>query len=62
MYYFIVNKRQSILDAFLLGISVYGVYETTNYAIFKDWNPLIGLVDTIWGGILFSITYFLYLK
>lgn len=62
LYYFIVYKKAPIIDAFLLGLGVYGVYETTNLAIFKKWDPLIGTVDTIWGGILFSLTYFIYLR
>lgn len=62
IYYFIILKKASLLDAFLLGICVYGVYETTNLAIFKKWDPLIGIVDTIWGGILFSLSYFIFLK
>ena len=60
LYYFIVSKKQKVIDAFLLGLGVYGVYETTNIAIFKKWNPIIGLVDTIWGGILFSLTYYIF--
>lgn len=60
LYYFIIYKQQTVLDAFLLGLAVYGVYETTNLAIFKNWDPLIGLVDTIWGGILFSLTVYIY--
>ena len=62
LYYFIISKRETILSAFLLGLCIYGVYETTNLAIFQDWNPIIGIVDTIWGGILFSLTYFIYLS
>ena len=62
LYYFIVSKKQKVLDAFLLGLCIYGVYETTNLAIFKKWDPIIGIVDTIWGGILFSLTYFLFKK
>lgn len=60
LYYFIIYKKETIRDAFLLGLAVYGVYETTNLAIFKNWDPLIGLVDTIWGGILFSLTVYIY--
>ncbi len=60
LYYFIIYKKQTVLDAFLLGLAVYGVYETTNLAIFKKWDPVIGLVDTIWGGILFSLTFYIY--
>jgi uncharacterized membrane protein len=61
LYYFIVSQKASIITAFLLGISIYGVYETTNLAIFKKWDPIIAIIDTLWGGILFSITYWLYL-
>jgi len=62
LYYFIVHKRQTVLDAFLLGVGVYGVYETTNLAIFKKWEPMVGIIDTLWGGILFSLSYYLYLR
>jgi len=62
LYYFIVLKKESITSAFLLGLSIYGVFETTNLAIFKKWYPVIGLIDTIWGGILFSLTYYIFLK
>ena len=61
LYYFIVLKKQPVFDAFLLGIAVYGVYETTNLAIIKKWDPIIGIIDTIWGGILFATTYYIYL-
>ena len=61
IYYFIVLRKSSILDAFLLGIGIYGVYETTNMAIFKNWNLKTVIIDTLWGGILFSLTYFIYL-
>ena len=61
LYYFIVSKKESITSAFLLGLSIYGVFETTNLAIFKKWDPVIGLIDTVWGGILFSLTYYIYI-
>ena len=60
LYYFIVYKKGSYLDAFLLGFFIYGVYETTNMAIFKDWSPSVGLIDLTWGGFLFLITTYLY--
>jgi len=62
LYYFIIYKKASFLDAFLLGFFIYGVYETTNMAIFKDWNTYIGLIDLTWGGFLFLITTYLYKK
>jgi len=60
LYYFIVNKNAPIFDAFLLGLAIYAVYDTTNMAIFKNWNYKTLIIDTLWGGILFSLTYFIY--
>ena len=57
--YFIINPNRSIQDAFLLGIVIYGVFETTNMALFSKWSWLTVLIDTIWGGILFALTTFI---
>jgi len=54
--YFIIKPRKSISDAFLLGLVIYGVFETTNMALFKNWSFFTVLIDTIWGGILFALT------
>jgi uncharacterized membrane protein len=54
--YFIIRPRKSVSDAFLLGLVIYGVYETTNWAIFTKWSPLSVIIDTLWGGILFAST------
>jgi len=60
LYYFIINKKGTYIDAFLLGFFIYGVYETTNMAIFKDWDYKIGLIDLTWGGFLFLISTYLF--
>jgi len=60
LYYFVIHKKASYLDAFLLGFFIYAVYETTNMAIFKDWSISVGLIDLTWGGFLFLITTYLY--
>ncbi len=57
--YFIIKPRKSATDAFLLGIVIYGVYETTNYALFKKWSLLTVFMDTLWGGILFALTTYI---
>lgn len=62
LYYFIINKKNSYLDAFFLGFIIYGVYETTNMATINKWNYNIGVIDLIWGGFLFLITTYLYKK
>ena len=57
--YFIIRPHRSVSDAFLFGIVVYGVYETTNWAIFKNWSPISVIIDTLWGGTLFALTTFI---
>lgn len=54
--YFIIKPHRSVQDAFLLGLVIYGVYETTNLALFSNWSVLTVLIDTLWGGLLFGIT------
>jgi uncharacterized membrane protein len=54
--YFIIKPRKSVSDAFLLGIVIYGVYETTNYALLKNWSIWTVIIDTLWGGLLFAAT------
>ncbi len=62
LYYFILRKKESIYSAFLLGIIIYGVFETTTYAIFKKWDLFAVFLDTIWGGILFALTTYIIYK
>jgi uncharacterized membrane protein len=57
--YFIIKPKRSAYDAFLLGILIYGVYETTNYALFKNWSIFTVLMDTLWGGTLFALVTFI---
>lgn len=68
LYYFVLKnevqyktKQGLILDAFLIGLTTYGVYEYTNKAIFKKWTYEATIYDTIWGGVLFSLTSVIYL-
>lgn len=56
LYYFIIRKRGTVQDAFLFGLTVYGVFEFTNRAIFKKWPVSATIIDTLWGGILFALT------
>jgi uncharacterized membrane protein len=60
LHYFILWPKKSVLDAFILGFLTYGIYETTNYALFKDWSFNIVVLDTLWGGILFALTTYIY--
>ena len=59
--YFIIGPKRSLKDAFLLGLVIYGVFETTNMALFTNWSWLTVFIDTLWGGILFALTSFIVL-
>lgn len=60
--YFILNNltennyKQKIIDAFILGLVIYGTFDFTSGALFKDYDYKTAIIDTIWGGILFALT------
>jgi len=57
--YFILNPKKGVMDAFILGIVIYGVFETTNLAILKKWPTYVVIMDTLWGGTLFALTTYI---
>lgn len=64
---FVVPLSQgSLLSAFFygaaLGLVIYGIYDFTCVAIFKDWPVLMAFADWLWGTILcaFSATITVY--
>jgi uncharacterized membrane protein len=52
-------RNTKIFNAFLLGLCIYTVYETTNYTLLDNWHPEIVIIDSLWGGLLFALTTFL---
>lgn len=58
--YFVIDKKFTNLEAFYLGIIIYGIYETTSAATLKNWNNEIILIDTLWGGILFLLISYIF--
>lgn len=66
--YFIIDKNkgrtvnETVWDAMLLGWTVYGIFETTNHAIFKKWTWDTVFIDTLWGGILYGLSTYFYLQ
>lgn len=56
LWYFILRDRRSVWEAMLLGMVTIGVFDSTNYTIFKKWKWQMAVMDTLWGGVLFSIT------
>jgi uncharacterized membrane protein len=59
IYYFIIKDSKDLLYSFILGSTIYSIYETTNMAIFEKWNYMFLIIDFFWGGILFALTTFL---
>jgi uncharacterized membrane protein len=56
LYYFIIKDNRNYIDAFILGLVIYAIFELTNKAIFKNWTWYTVFLDSIWGGIVFSLT------
>jgi uncharacterized membrane protein len=55
LYYFIIREKRSAFDAGLLGLVIYAVYETTSLATLKKWDPMVALIDSVWGFVLFYL-------
>ena len=58
LYYFIVKPDRTIWEAGLLGLVIYGTFDFTNYAMFKNYDLKIAIMDTVWGSLLFMMTVF----
>ena len=55
IYKFIILENKSPLDAFILGLCIYGIFDTTNYALFNNYSLDVAIKDTLWGGFLFYL-------
>jgi uncharacterized membrane protein len=54
---YLATLPNSATEAFLLGLCVYAVYDFTNYATFEKYHFGFGVIDSLWGGILFTLVY-----
>lgn len=54
--YFILREKKPVMDAFLLGLAIYGTYEATTLALLRQWRVQTMVIDTLWGGVLFALT------
>lgn len=61
IYYFVIkdlnnnNLKEQLIKASILGLSIYGTFDFTNGAIFKDYDFKTMLMDTLWGGMVFPL-------
>jgi len=66
LYYFVykhINKStwkyDTLVKGFLFGFVLYGVFDFTNLAIFKEYSLKTAMIDMVWGGILMSTVSFI---
>jgi uncharacterized membrane protein len=60
LYYFIIKPGRSPWEAALLGLVIYGTFDFTNYTMFKNYDLMTAMMDTVWGSFLFFITTFIF--
>ena len=52
---FLVQQATSALHAFFLGMSIYAIYDFTNYMTLANYDIQFAIADSLWGGVLFTI-------
>lgn len=62
LYVFIVEPGKPLWQAALLGLVIYGVYDFTNYAVFKKYELSVALMDMVWGSVLLAATTYVVRK
>ena len=50
---FLLLQMKSPNEAFYFGLATYAVYDFTNLATIKSYDPKFAVADSLWGGILF---------
>jgi len=54
-----LTTHASIANPFygaLFGLVLFGVYQGTNYLVFRDWPLMLVIVDTAWGMFTYALT------
>ncbi len=61
IYHFAV-KQNSVSNGAILGLVIYGIYNTTNLATINNYGIKESIVDTVWGTILCTLITYLSIK
>ena len=56
---YMLLETTSYKQAFLYGVSIYAVYDFTNYAILDKYDWKFAIADSLWGGVLFVVAHHL---
>jgi uncharacterized membrane protein len=54
---YLLTYANSWQQAAAIGAATYAVYDFTNYATIKNYTLSFALQDSLWGGILFALTW-----
>ena len=58
-----IRKREILKDSIyyggLLGVIIYGIFDFTNLAVLKKYNLKVGIIDTLWGGLLLCLSSYI---
>jgi uncharacterized membrane protein len=58
-----VRGSQRLTDSLffggLLGLCMYGMFSFTNYALIENWTLEVVVLDTLWGGFLYTLVTYL---
>ncbi len=55
-----IAYKTDVKKAALLGAVTYGVFDFTNHAVFRNYNIVLAVIDTIWGAVLLGLSAYLY--
>jgi uncharacterized membrane protein len=54
------NKELTLLNCFIdggiVGFVVWGVYNSSNLVVFKDYPIIVSMLDTLWGTFLMTVS------
>ena len=54
------DLKDVMCRAFILGLCIYATYDFTNMAIIKGYRLDLSLIDSVWGGVLYATSTYLY--
>ena len=52
---YMLLETTSNKQAFMYGVSIYAVYDFTNYALLEQYDWKFAVADSLWGGVLFVL-------
>ena len=53
------NIKDCIRYGFTFGVVLYGIYNFTNAAIFKNWDIKLAILDILWGGFVYFLSSYI---